>query len=175
VFGGLQARKLEPKTQTASRPFRNTQYVRWLPPPPPLFFLFCRPLRQLSIGGRFLIGLSGFLFLAPQSNLEKKQKLHSKGLREKRLDLGCFWSPPGTHNGQGGGKSEISPFRPLYAPTKSHSPIRKRSLGEKTCFYLLSFMSGQLVARGGPIRHLAADVVNPGGCPVQQTLLQINP
>jgi hypothetical protein len=41
-------------------------------------------------GGRFLIRLSDSLLLAPQSDLGKKTKRCSKGLGEKRPDLGCF-------------------------------------------------------------------------------------
>jgi hypothetical protein len=48
-------------------------------------------LDGLHNSGRFLIRLSDSLFLAPQSDLEKKSKRHSKGLGEKRPNPGCFW------------------------------------------------------------------------------------
>jgi hypothetical protein len=44
-----------------------------------------------GLGGRFLIGLSASLFLAPQSDLENKSKRRSKELGEKRPNPGCFW------------------------------------------------------------------------------------
>jgi hypothetical protein len=45
----------------------------------------------MSVGtGRFLIRLSDSLFLAPQSDLEKKATRRSKELREKRPNPGSF-------------------------------------------------------------------------------------
>jgi hypothetical protein len=46
----------------------------------------------LSVAGRFLIRLSDSLFLAPQSDLEKKgAKCRSKWPGKKRPNPGCFW------------------------------------------------------------------------------------
>jgi hypothetical protein len=41
--------------------------------------------------GRYLVRPSDSLFLAPQSDSEKKTRRHSKELREKRPNPGCFW------------------------------------------------------------------------------------
>jgi hypothetical protein len=41
--------------------------------------------------GRKLVRLSDSLFFAPQSDSEKKEKRHSKELREKRPNPGSFW------------------------------------------------------------------------------------
>jgi hypothetical protein len=57
--------------------------THWLP----------RHIIPIALSGS-LIGLSDSLFLAPQSDLEKKSKRRSKGLGEKRPNPGWFGSPP---------------------------------------------------------------------------------